>query len=226
MIESKPPSRFYGRRLGRPLRLRKTALMDTLLPKLTLAVPGQGGLNLASIFLHKPTQFWLEIGFGGGEHLAAQAVRNPEIGFLGCEPFRNGIASLLDHIEARQIPNIRIYADDARHVLDALPDASLDRCFVLFADPWPKARHAKRRFIGVENIPRLSRVLKPNAELRLATDDAQLAEWMTEHMRASMDFAEVFHTSSPPTDWVPTRYEHKAIKVGRMPVYMGYERRR
>ena len=129
---------MHGRRKGRPLRVRKTMLVETLLPQLQIALPVTGPLRPHALFSHQPQQIWLEIGFGGGEHLAAQAQRHPEIGLIGCEPFMNGIASLLDHIEREQIANIRIHPDDARQVLDHLPEQSLERCFVLFADPWPK----------------------------------------------------------------------------------------
>ncbi len=170
---------------------------------------------------------WLEIGFGGGEHLAAQAERHPDIGFIGAEPFVNGIASLLTHIEDKKLGNVRIFPDDARRLLDALPEYGIDRCFILFADPWPKARHAERRFIGPENLPRLVRALRENGELHLATDDANLALWMQEHMEASKDFEPVSKPSNqPPPGWVSTRYEQKGIKAGRKPVYSIYRRKK
>jgi tRNA (guanine-N7-)-methyltransferase len=198
--------------------------MKELLPRLQIRLPEKAQLKPASLFTFKPKAIWLEIGFGGGEHLAAQAVKNPDVGFIGCEPFVNGVAGLLDHIDAQDIKNVRILADDARQLLDALPDVSIDRCFVLFADPWPKARHIERRFIGPSNIPRLARVLKPGAELRLATDDAKLAIWTKECMDSVQDFTCVYNTTTRPADWVPTRYEEKGIKAGRVPVYMSYRR--
>jgi len=223
--QNKPaPSRLYGRRKGRPLHLRKSGLMRELLPKLQIALPEKGSLNLQLLFPFKPTAVWFEIGFGGGEHLATQAKNNPKTGFIGCEPFVNGIASLLDHIDKNQLTNIRIFPDDARKLIDALPDASVGHCFVLFADPWPKARHAKRRFIGPENLPPLARVLQKDAELRLATDDMQLAAWMTECLATSPFFLLASCGSEPPADWVQTRYEQKALKAGRKPVYMTYRR--
>ena len=217
--------RFYGRRQGRPLHVRKAALMQDFLPRVAIELPASGALDPFKLFTHKPDQIWLEIGFGGGEHLAGQAQRHPGRGFIGCEPFRNGIASLLDHVERNAIANVRVFPEDARLLLDRLPDASIDRCYVLFADPWPKARHEERRFIGPENLPRLARVLKPGAELRLATDDAKLAGWMLLHMQEAKAFEEIYNTKTPPEDWVPTRYEQKAIKVGRMPVYRAYRRK-
>ncbi len=217
--------RLFGRRKGRPLRQRKVALMQDLLPQVQIMLPERNPLDTVKLFPAKPAEIWLEIGFGGGEHLAAWAAQHPDFGFLGCEPFVNGVASLLNHIDRQQLKNIRILADDARLLLDALKQASIDRAFVLFADPWPKVRHAKRRFIGPENIPRLARVLKPGAELRLATDDPKLAVWMAECMDAAADFTPVSRDTAPPSDWIATRYEQKAIKAGRRPVYTSYRRR-
>lgn len=219
--------RLFGRRKGRPLRAGRTALMENLLPRLEIKLPQEEGARLSphALFDAVPDEVWLEIGFGGGEHLAAQAAANPKVGVLGCEPFVNGVASLLGHVEAQDLKNVRIHPNDARDLLDALPEASLDRCFVLFADPWPKKRHAERRFIGPENLDRLARVLKPGAQLRLATDVMPLAEWMREHACAHQEFACVYDGKEPPADWVPTRYEQKGRAAGREPVYMIFKRR-
>jgi tRNA (guanine-N7-)-methyltransferase len=198
--------------------------MDELLPKLKIILP-KNNFDPHELFTSPSREIWLEIGFGGGEHLAAQAKLHPDIGFLGAEPFVNGVASMLAHIDKDNIANIRIFPDDARSLLDALPEASIARCFVLFADPWPKARHAERRFIGPENLPHLARALRPGGELRLATDDAKLAQWMQEHLEASLAFAPHLKPSTqPPTGWIPTRYESKAIAAGRKPVYSIYRR--
>jgi len=200
--------------------------MQDLLPQVQIALPEKNPLDPKTLFPLMPKEIWLEIGFGGGEHLAAWAAKHLDFGFLGCEPFVNGVASLLNHIDRQQLRNVRVLADDARLLLDALKEASIDRAFVLFADPWPKARHAKRRFIGSENILRLARALKQGAELRLATDDPKLAIWMEECMNASADFAPLStHVGTPPPDWISTRYEQKAIKAGRKPAYMSYRRR-
>ena len=163
---------------------------------------------------------FLEIGFGGGEHLAAQAAKNPGAGFIGCEPFVNGVASLLAHIDNQKLTNIRIFPDDARFLLDTLPGASLDGCFVFYPDPWPKKRHVERRFINADNLDRLARVLKPGADLRLATDVAQLADWMREQVTGHTAFKIVYDSPSPPDDWVATRYEQKGVKAGRVPCYL------
>jgi tRNA (guanine-N7-)-methyltransferase len=221
---AQPLSHLYGRRKGRPLRVNKTRLMKELLPQVEIKLPDKR-IDLAELFNFKPSEVWLEIGFGGGEHLAAQAKNHPDIGFIGCEPFLNGVASLLEHIENNELKNIRVFPNDARVLMDTFPDASIARCFVLFADPWPKSRHAERRFIGPENMPRLARILKKSAELRLATDDKNLAEWMYECMNSAADFEETYHASTPPADWVPTRYEQKAIKAGRAPKYFSYRKR-
>ena len=145
-----PVEKVYGRRRGRKLRVIKTGLVEELLPKLRIALPGRGSrLDPAALFAPAPgggsREVWLEIGFGGGEHAAWQAEANPGIGLIGAEPFVNGVASLLQHVARRGLANIRILDDDARPLLDALPDASIGRCFVLFPDPWPKLRHHKDR---------------------------------------------------------------------------------
>jgi len=152
--------RFYGRRKGRPLRKGQQQLIDTLLPRLAIALPDAGKLDPKSLFPHKPAQVWLEIGFGGGEHLAEQARANRDVGLIGCEVFLNGIATLLAQVSANALDNVRLYPEDARDLLDALPDGSLDRVFLLFPDPWPKRRHADRRFIRPANLDLLARPMK------------------------------------------------------------------
>jgi len=199
--------------------------MDDLLPKVEIPVPGEGGLDPFSLFAQKPEAVWLEIGFGGGEHLAAQAAAHPSYGLIGCEPFINGVASLLGHLETQALSNVRVFPNDARLILDALPDGCLDRLFVLFADPWPKKRHHERRFVGPENLPRLARVLRAGGELRLATDVMPLGDWMREHTNAHPAFESVYDSTTPPADWIPTRYEQKGRAAGRAPVYMIFKRK-
>ena len=218
------PKRLFGRRKGRPLRARQSVLMDDLLPRLTVQIPTVGPLHPHALFDFVPREIWFEIGFGGGEHLAAQAAANPDVGLIGCEPFINGVAMLLGHVEEQGLKNVRLYPDDARRVLDAMPDGSLDRVFVLYADPWPKKRHAERRFIGSENLDRLARVMKSGAQLRLATDVVGLAAWMRQHANGHSGFACVYDGGQPPADWVPTRYEQKGIAAGRTPEYMIFKR--
>lgn len=222
--------RLYGRRKGRPLRKRRTSLMEEALPRLAFPLPDDGApLAAESLFPAPVRDVWLEIGFGGGHHLAWQAAHNPDVGMIGCEPFINGVASLLGLLEEQGTENVRVHPDDARPLLDALPDASIGRAFVLFADPWPKKRHWDRRFIGPENLPRLARVLKDGAELRLASDDMGLVRWMLEHTVKHPDF--IWTARGPqdwrvrPADWPPTRYEEKALIAGRQPAFMRFIRR-
>ena len=221
---------FHGRRRGRPLRAGRAGLLQTLLPRLTIARP-EPGTALAPLGLFEPpvSDVWLEVGFGGGEHLAAQADAHRDVGFIGCEPFINGVGGLLSQIERQGLTNVRIYADDARPLIDALPDASLGRAFVLFGDPWPKRRHQERRFIGPANLARLARVLKPGAELRLASDEPGLIRWMLEHTWSHPAFEWLARQAGDwrtrPADWPPTRYELKALAAGRRPVFLRFRRR-
>jgi tRNA (guanine-N7-)-methyltransferase len=172
---------------------------------------------------------WLEIGFGAGEHLAWQAAAHREVLLVGCEVYRNGIASLLAQIESSDLSNIRLWPEDARDLIDRLPDRSVARAFLLFPDPWPKARHAERRFIGPANLASLARIMLPGAELRVATDDPTYLAWTLEHLPAHPDFrwragAET-DLHRRPADWPPTRYEQKALREGRPPAYLRFERR-
>lgn len=232
MSEDNVPHRkvLYGRRHGRPLRKHRQAVMETLLPQMKLSAPADGDkLDPASLFTQPKRDLWFEVGFGGGEHLAWQAQQHPDVGFIGCEPFVNGVSSLLKHLEEGGQDNVRVVPDDARPILDALPDASVGRAFVLFPDPWPKARHAFRRFIGPANLPRLSRVLKDGAELRIASDDPQLQRWMLEHVWRHPDFEwmakEAKDWRTRPDDWPQTRYEKKALEAGRVPMFLRFVRK-
>jgi len=172
---------------------------------------------------------WLEIGFGGGEHLAWQASNNPDVGVIGCEPFMNGVVKLLGQIQGDDLGNIRLFRDDARMMVDSLPDASIARAFVLFPDPWPKSRHNKRRIVSAPVIAGLARVLVDNAELRIATDDPGYLEWIMWHMQQNADFG--WQARAPrdwrvrPDDWPPTRYEQKAARAGRSSAFLTYIRR-
>lgn len=221
--------RLFGRRKGRPLRVRKAALLATL-PALQINLPPPEGATINSPstwFDFTPKNYVLEIGFGGGEHLAAQAARHPETGFIGCEPFLNGIASMLDHIDQQKLRNIRIFPSDARLILAALPPASLTTAFILFADPWPKNRHAARRFIQAETLQALARVLPCGGKLRVATDHPVLQEWTTEQITQSPDFVPEHGngiSTERPADWVITRYEEKALIAGRIPLYYSFKR--
>ena len=201
--------------------------METLLPSLAIPQPSAGTiLDPVALFPRPVAAVWLEIGFGGGEHLAWQAHRNPDVGIIGGEVFLNGVASLLGHLERNGSDNVRIFAEDIRRFFPALPDACLSRMFVLFPDPWPKKRHADRRFIGPDNLPQLSRLLTDGGELRIATDDAIYKDWARAQMAVHPDFADV--TVDPAVkveDWPPTRYEEKARAQGREPIFLRYLRK-
>jgi tRNA (guanine-N7-)-methyltransferase len=221
--------RFYGRRKGRPLRKGQQYLIDTLLPKLAIKLPTSGKLDPRSLFAHEPGQVWLEIGFGGGEHLAEQARTHPDVGLIGCEVFLNGIATLLAQVAAPGLGNVRVYPEDARDLLDALPDACLDRVFLLFPDPWPKRRHADRRFIQPANLDLLARLMKPGGEFRVASDDPIYIGWALAHLTRHPAFAWTAQGPADwrirPADWPGTRYESKALREGRQPVFLRFTRR-
>lgn len=219
--------RVHGRRKGRPLRPGRQALVETLLPR--IAVPAEGPIDPAALFDRSMADLWLEVGFGGGEHLAWQAERHPDIGFIGCEPFVNGVAKLLAAVETERLDNIRVQADDARSVIDRLPAGSVGRVFVLFPDPWPKTRHAKRRFVQTETLDALARIMRPGAELRLATDDPVMRLWMLRLAPVHPQFEWTARRASDwrerPGDWPETRYERKAARQGRRSTYFTLIRR-
>ena len=220
---------WYGRRRGHKLRPGRQALIDRLLPRLRVAPTAADPIDLTALFDGRCRDFWLEVGFGAGEHLAAQAAAHPDVGFIGCEPFVNGVAALLSHVERDGLANVRVYDDDARRLFAALPDAGLGRVFALFSDPWPKKRHHRRRFIGPESLDELARVMKDGAELRLASDHMGYVRWALWHVTRHADFAWAAGTrrdwAEPPPDWVETRYERKAARQGARPVYLRFLRR-
>ncbi|WP_309683335.1 tRNA (guanine(46)-N(7))-methyltransferase TrmB [Asaia bogorensis] len=226
------PERLYGRQRGHPLRARQQRLLDEALPRLRLN-PDQVAAPQAA-FTGAPVQgVWLEIGFGGGEHALDQSQRNPDIGYIAAEVFENGLCSLMSRIvpegeEDTITPpdHFRIWPDDARQLLKSLPDGCLDRAYLMFPDPWPKARHAKRRFIHPENIRELARLLKPGAVWRVASDHPVYQDWVFEIMGAQ----DLFDAPPPakgerPEGWSPTRYEAKAYREGRVPFYWTFTRR-
>jgi len=174
-------------------------------------------------------ELWLEIGFGGGEHLLARAAEHPDVGFVGCEPFVNGVAKLLAGIEARGLTNLRVRVDDATGLIDAAPDETFSRIYLLYPDPWPKRRQLKRRFVSERNVAALARVLKPGGELRFATDIDDYAAWTLRRFVASPLFAWEARTADdwrrPWAGWAPTRYEAKARAAGRGSAYLTFKRR-
>jgi tRNA (guanine-N7-)-methyltransferase len=220
--------RLHGRRRGKKLRAHQATLLNMALPRLSLDI-SQPLSDPAGLFPNRPTALWLEIGFGGGEHLAAKADANPNTGYIGCEAFLNGIAKALALIESGSLSNVRLYNGDARAVIEALPQASLDGVYLLYPDPWPKRRHHGRRFLSSEGLACLARVLRPGAELRFATDIDDNAGWTLAHILRSPDFKWLAAGSTdwqgPWPGWTGTRYETKAIRAARKPVYLTFHRK-
>ena len=221
--------KLHGRRRGHKLRPGQQALLETGLTPRRATVADIAARGPAGIFPTPPKQIWLEVGFGGGEHIAWQAAHNPDIGLIGCEVYETGIATLLTQLKDAAQDNVRIVTDDAHLVIDALPDASLARAFILFPDPWPKARHHKRRFVSHATMDDLARVLKDGAELRLATDDIAYLRVMLEVACGHPDFEWLARRPvdwrERPEDWPQTRYEAKAIQQGRPPAFLRLIRR-
>jgi len=220
--------RVYGRRKGKPLKPLRQSTLERVLPRIRVAVPDGGLLDPRSLFPTRCKDVWLEVGFGAGEHLAANAAANPDVGIIGCEVFINGVASLLRYVDAQKLDNVRVYDDDARRILASLPDRSIARFDLLFPDPWPKARHAKRRFIGPETLDLLARVLTDGAELRVASDDPGYVRWALQHLTRHPAFT---WTATGPSDWrssppdsAETRYQKKALRAGRMPIFLRFLR--
>ncbi|MEO1017374.1 MAG: tRNA (guanosine(46)-N7)-methyltransferase TrmB [Pseudomonadota bacterium] len=226
--EDHPKRILYGRRAGPKLRPAQRRLLSEKLPEIAITLPRPGALDPADCFVSALKSFALEIGFGGGEHLAFQANRQPETGFLGVEPYTNGVASLLGHIETSQLTNIRILQDDARLLLRVLKPGSLEQIFVLFPDPWPKSRHHKRRIVNLETVALMTRAIKPGGELCLASDDPAYIRWMFE---AAMREPELTWLAERPGNWRErpvdqpmTRYERKALAAGRPSVFLRFAR--
>jgi len=227
--------RLYGRRQGRKLRPGRQALLDRLLPRLCIEPPPPGAdrdprdLFASECFDFRPKTVWIEVGFGAGEHLAAQARTHPEIGLIGCEPYLHGIAALLGAVDGEGLDNIRLYPGDAADLIDGLAEASVGRLFVLFPDPWPKTRHHKRRFVRAPVVAACARVLADGAEMRLATDHAEYCRWMLAHMLDDGAFEWLARGPEDwrqrPQDWPETRYEAKARAAGARPMFLRFRRR-
>lgn len=219
---------FFGRRKGHPLKPRQAALFDTLLPRVALDLTKPAPADLRTLFADA-REVRLEIGFGGAEHLIAQAKANPRIGFIGSDAFINGVAKALSAIEEHKLGNVRLHFGDASELIDWLPDAALARIDLLYPDPWPKRRHWKRRFIQDESLARLARILKTGGELRFATDIADYAVYALARVLRSPDFewtaerADDWRKAWP--DFAGTRYEAKAKREGRVPGYFVFQKK-
>jgi tRNA (guanine-N7-)-methyltransferase len=219
---------FFGRRKGHALRPHQAALIDTLLPTLAVDLGTRPPSDLGTLFSGAIDSVRLEIGFGGGEHMVAQAEQHPHTGFIGVEPFVNGMAKALAAIEAKALANIRLHFGDATFLLEWLPAASLARVDLLYPDPWPKRRHWKRRFVQDRSLAEIARVLRPGGEFRFASDIPDYVAWTLAHVTRSPHFA---WTAERADDWrkpwpgfAGTRYEAKARREDRMPCYLIFRR--
>lgn len=236
--KSKRELRFFGRRKGKAIKPSREKLLQNLLPRIQVQKPAGGLVDFQTLFGIKPRQIWLEIGFGGGEHLAHQAFVNPDVGIIGAEPFLNGVVSLLAHLngshqkpvqhtdlENGRADNVRIWPDDVRQLFPHFPDKGFDRIFVLYPDPWPKARHAERRFLNQTNLKSLYRLLADEGELRVATDVVPYADWALEQMQASgLFYLSNSDIHQAPNDWFSTRYEQKGLAAGRPLTYFIFKK--
>jgi tRNA (guanine-N7-)-methyltransferase len=226
----RPHRNFYGRTRGKHLKDSQRAYLGDLGrlspgPVGWQENPGRAPLDLPALFGPRPV--WLEIGFGGGEHLEAQARANPDAGLIGAEPYLDGVAKLLGRLRAEPVDNLRLHSGDARDLLDVLPPASIARTFLLYPDPWPKARHHRRRFVTPEHLGPLARAMAPGAELRLATDIADyVRQALIEVPRAGFAWTARGPEDwrAPWSDWTRTRYEAKALREGRVPHYLTFRR--
>ena len=230
MSDNKQPHHqgaFFGRRKGHALRPRQAALFDTLLPRLAVDLSSPAPVDLRALF-DGADEVRLESGFGGGEHLVVEAERHPRTGFIGIEPFVNGMAKALAAIDERKLTNIRLHHGDATDVLAWLPAASLARFDLIYPDPWPKRRHWKRRFVQDRSIAQIARIVRPHGEMRFASDIPDYVAWTLNRLMRSPHFA---WTAERADDWrrpwpgfTSTRYEAKAVRQGRVPCYLIFRR--
>jgi tRNA (guanine-N7-)-methyltransferase len=220
---------FFGRRKGHRLRKRQAELFDTLLPQLTLDLSRPAPAELRALFPFSVSEVQLEIGFGGGENMIVQATARPLTGFIGVEPFANGMAKALSAIKSAGLQNIRLHFDDATSLMAWLPDASLARIELIHPDPWPKRRHWKRRFVQDSTIVQLARILQRGGDLRFVTDVADYAAWTLQRLMRSADFewtaqcADDWRKAWP--DFSGTRYHAKAARQDRSPCFLIFRRR-
>ena len=224
------PTPSFGRRRGRRLSENKKRLLATVLPRFALPLPPPASVlpEPRTVFDGAVRDIWLEIGFGAGEHLAGQALKHPDVGFIGCEPYVNGVAALIACIESLDLGNIRIFGDDARLLLPHLPDACLGRIFLLFADPWPKLRHVDRRFIARPALDELARILRPGGTFLFASDHPGYVRWtlwqVAHHPAFAWPAQGPQDWRQPPAGWIETRYEAKAKAAGAVCTYLEFVR--
>jgi tRNA (guanine-N7-)-methyltransferase len=217
MTTTHPKHQIYGRRKGKPLRRLHADLMQNLLPQVAVKMEAPlEGMAERRI---------LEIGFGGGEHLAHQAALNPTISYIGAEPFLNGVAKLLSQLSERQLKNVAVHYGDARPLLEILPPESFERIYLLYPDPWPKKAQKKRRFVNEANLAHFAGILKPQGQFWFASDIEDYVAWTREHVAASNLFKEEGDPAQPFENWVPTRYEAKARREGRGSAYLRFIKR-
>ena len=226
-----PWRNFYGRLKGKHLRESQRGYLDQDLATLSPGPvswednPDRAPLDLASLFGGKA--LWLEVGFGGGEHLVHQAALHPEVGIIGCEPYINGVAMLLGKIRAAEADNLRVHPGDVRDLFDVLPEGAVEEVFLNYPDPWPKKRHHRRRFVTPDHLEPLARVMTPGAELRIATDIPDYVRQALEEVpRAGFVWLAEGPADwrAPWDDWISTRYEQKALREGRVPQYLTFRR--
>ena len=220
--------RSYGRRRARAPSSRQQTLWREVLPRVAVPTNAEALGDVRALFTPPVREVWLEVGFGGGEHLIWQAKAHPEVGIIGCEPFEDGVIKALSAIEREGLTNIRVCADDARPLLRLLPESSLGRVFILFPDPWPKKRHRKRRIVSDATLTEITRVLRPGGELRVATDVGEYAGAILEVVRRHPDLRWIAQGPQDwrlrPPDWPQTRYEAKAVAAGRRCYFFRFER--
>ena len=227
-VATQPRGALFGRRKGHKLRAHQADLIEHLLPRLWLDIAGPSTPDLAELFDPRADAIRLEIGFGGGEHLIAEACAFAQVGFIGCEPYVNGMAKILTQIEAHNIGNVRLFAGDATELLAWLPTHSLSRIDLIHPDPWPKRRHWKRRFVQDATVNAMARVLKPDGEFRFVSDIDDYCAWTLAHLARSPDFVWTAERADdwrvPWADYTMTRYGRKAEREGRQAAYLRFQR--